>query len=114
MVRGLYRYQEAPGERHFRAQLFGSGTLLQQALRAQEMLAEDHDVAADVWSATSYQQLRVDALEAERFNRLNPDADRRRPFVTQALDGNEGPVIAVSDSIKAVPDQVARWVPQPF
>ena len=88
--------------------------MIQQVLRAQEMLAEEHDVAADVWSAPSYQQLRVDGLEAERWNRLHPGDERRRPYVTGILDGKDGPVIAVSDSIKAVPDQIARWVPQPF
>lgn len=87
---------------------------MQQVLRAQEMLAEDHDVAADVWSVPSYQQLRVDALEAERWNRLHPDGERRRPFVATALEGRDGPVIAASDSMKLVPDQVGRWVPQPF
>ena len=114
ILRGLYPYRVSTEDRHFRAQLFGSGSLIQQVLRAQEILAEEHDVAADVWSAPSYQQLRVDALEVERWNRLHPGSERRRPYVTGVLDGKEGPVIAVSDSIKAVPDQIARWVPQPF
>jgi pyruvate dehydrogenase E1 component len=114
IVRGLYRFREGPDhdQRH-RAQLFGSGPLVVQALRAQELLAE-YDVSADVWSATSYQQLRVDALECERWNRLHPGEPRREPFVTEALAGAEGPVVAVTDSIKAVPDQIARWVRQPF
>jgi pyruvate dehydrogenase E1 component len=71
-------------------------------------------VAADVWSATSYQQLRAEALETERWNRLHPEEARRLPYVTQLLEGAEGPVVAVSDSIKAVPDQIARWVPSPL
>jgi pyruvate dehydrogenase E1 component len=114
IVKGLYRFREAPGERTHRAQILGSGSILQQALRAQEMLAQDHDVAADVWSATSYQQLRVEALEAERWNRFHPEEAHRQPFITTSLEGGEGPVVAVSDSIKAVPDQVARWVRAPF
>ncbi|HWC14064.1 MAG TPA: pyruvate dehydrogenase (acetyl-transferring), homodimeric type [Actinomycetota bacterium] len=114
ILKGLYLYQPAEEERTYRAQLFGSGPILQLALRAQQMLAEEHDVAADVWSATSYQQLRADALEVERWNRLHPEEDRRRTYVGSVLDGKEGPVIAVSDSMKAVPDQIARWVRHPF
>jgi pyruvate dehydrogenase E1 component len=78
------------------------------------MPAADWDVGADVWSAPSYQQLRSDALEAERWNRLHPEEARKQPYVSRVLESVEGPVIAASDSIKAVPDQVARWVPAPF
>jgi pyruvate dehydrogenase E1 component len=87
---------------------------MQQALKAQELLATEFEVAADIWSATSYQQLRVDALETERWNRLHPDEARRVPYVTRMLEAAEGPVVAVSDSIKMVPDQIARWIPQPY
>jgi len=111
IVRGLYAFRSAPEERTSRAQLVGSGSIMQQVLRAQELLAESHDVAADVWSATSYQQLRVDALEAERWNRLHPEEPSRQPYVTGCFESSEGPVIAASDSIKAVADQIARWVP---
>jgi pyruvate dehydrogenase E1 component len=114
ILRGLYPFRPAPEERSRRAQLFGSGTIMQEALRAQELLAEHHDVAADVWSATSYQQLRVEALEVERWNRLHPEEPRRQPFVTELLESKEGPVIAVSDSIKATADQIARWIPNRF
>jgi pyruvate dehydrogenase E1 component len=113
ILAGLYRFREAGNERTHRAQLLGSGPMIQAALRAQELLAE-HDVAADVWSAPSYQQLRFEALETERWNRLHPEEARRAPFVTKQLEGADGPVIAVSDSMKAVPDQVSRWIPQPF
>jgi pyruvate dehydrogenase E1 component len=114
ILKGLYLYQPTTEERTYRAQLFGSGSILQQVLRAQQMLAEAHDVAADVWSATSYQQLRVDGLEVERWNRLHPGAERKKTYVGSVLEGKEGPVIATSDSIKAVPDQIARWVRHPF
>jgi pyruvate dehydrogenase E1 component len=114
ILKGLYLYQPASEDRTYRAQLFGSGPIMQQVLRAQQMLAEEHDVAADVWSATSYQQLRVEALETERWNRLHPEADRRKPFVSTLMEGKEGPIVATSDSIKAVPDQISRWVPQRF
>jgi len=115
VIRGLYRVKEGPnGQKMHRAQVFGSGPMVQQALRAQQMLADEHDVSADVWSATSYQQLRADALASERWNRLHPGEDRREPFVSTTLAGIEGPVVAVTDSIKTVPDQIARWITQPF
>jgi pyruvate dehydrogenase E1 component len=113
ILAGLYRFQEAGNDRPHRAQLFGSGPMVPIALRAQELLAE-HEVAADVWSATSYQQLRMEALEAERWNRLHPGEAKRTPYLSKLLERAEGPVIAVSDSMKAIPDQIARWVPQPF
>ena len=84
------------------------------ALDAQRLLAEDWGVAADVWSATSWTELRRDALGCEEWNMLHPDAEPQVPYVTQALDGQPGPVVAVSDWIRAVPDQIARWVPAPF
>jgi pyruvate dehydrogenase E1 component len=114
ILRGLYPFRPASEERPRRAQLFGSGTIMQEVLRAQDLLAEHHDVAADVWSATSYQQLRIEALETERWNRLHPEEPRRQPFVTEQLESKEGPVIAASDSIKATADQIARWVPTRF
>ena len=114
ILAGLYRYQTAPGPGKHRAQLFGSGSILREALAAQQILAEQFDVAADVWSVTSYQQLRKDALDCERFNRLNPEAEQRTPYLTRALEGAEGPVVAATDYMKLVPDQIARWVPGRF
>ncbi|MBZ0269284.1 pyruvate dehydrogenase (acetyl-transferring), homodimeric type [bacterium] len=114
ILRGLYRFRAAEGGGAHKAQLLGSGPLLQEALRAQQILAERYDVAADVWSATSYTKLRREALDCERHNREHPDAPARTPLVTQLLDGCEGPVIASSDWMKAVPDQIARWVKQPY
>jgi pyruvate dehydrogenase E1 component len=112
VLRGLYRYRPAArGQR--RAQLFGSGSILHQALRAQEILAERFDVAADVWSATSYQLLRNEALDTERWNRLHPDQEPRRPWLISQLDGSDGPVVAATDYMKQVADQVGRWVDRP-
>ena len=120
VVRGLYRFREAPaldGSSRpggaLRATLLGSGAIMQQVLRAQALLAERFGIAAEVWSAPSYQLLRADALEAERWNRLHPAEQPRTPFVTEALSeaGTRGPIVAASDWVKAVPDQIARWVP---
>jgi len=114
IVRGLYRCAPAPaveanGEAP-QAQIVGSGTGIRWAIEAQRLLADDWGVAADVWSATSWTELRREALECDRHNRLHPD-DHRTPFVTEQLDGTKGPVVAVSDWMRAVPDQIAQWVP---
>ncbi len=113
VLRGLYRFSVAEsGER--RVQILASGPILLQALRARDVLAEKFGVAADVWSATSFQQLRNDALDVERWNRLHPDAEQRVPYVRQCLDPTEGPIVAATDYMKAVPDMVTRWIDRPY
>jgi pyruvate dehydrogenase E1 component len=114
ILAGLYRFKGAPEGPKRRATILFSGTASQAALEAQALLAADHDVAAELWSATSYKALREDALAAERWNRLHPGQQPRTPYVTEALAGSEGPIVAVTDFMKAVPDQVARWVPGQF
>ncbi len=113
IIAGLYRYRVAQIDGQHRVQLFGSGSILREALRAQELLAEKFDIAADVWSATSYQQLRADALACERHNRLNP-GERRVPYLREVLSGVDGPFVAATDFMKLVPDQIARFVPGTF
>jgi len=113
ILRGMYLFRKAEAGAK-RATLFGSGVILREALRAQEMLAARYGVAADVWSVTSYPQLRNEALEVERWNRLHPLEAARVPYVTRMLDSAAGPVVAATDYMKAVPDMVARWVPRPF
>jgi pyruvate dehydrogenase E1 component len=113
ILRGIYLFRKGGGGAK-RAQLFGSGVILREALRAQELLAEKHGIAADVWSVTSYQQLRNEALTVERWNRLHPLEAPRVPYVTATLGGAPGPVIAASDFMKSMPDMVARWVPRSF
>ena len=88
------------------AQLFGSGSILNEALRAQKILAEQYQVAADVWSVTSYNELRREGLAVDRWNRLHPTEAPRVPYIVKALEGAAGPVIASSDYMKAVPDQL--------
>ena len=114
ILAGLYRYQSAPGERTHRARILASGTAMLAALQAQRDLFDRYDVAAEVWSATSYKALRDDALGVERWNRLHPDQPRRLSYAQRALASGEGPVVAVTDFVKLVADQVARWMPQPF
>jgi pyruvate dehydrogenase E1 component len=113
VIRGLYRYRPAEGgSRH--VQLIGSGPILHQAVAAQQILRERFDVAADVWSATSFQQLRAEALDAERWNRLHPAAEQRVPYVTSVLRDSQGPIVAATDYLKAVPEMVARWIERPY
>jgi pyruvate dehydrogenase E1 component len=114
ILRGLHRYSPAPEGDAPRAQLLASGVGVRWALDAQRLLAEDWNVQADVWSVTSWNELRRDALDADRHNFLHPDGDQRVPFVTSRLDGAPGPFVAVSDFMRAVPDQIAPWVPGDF
>ncbi|MFS8479021.1 MAG: pyruvate dehydrogenase (acetyl-transferring), homodimeric type [Micromonosporaceae bacterium] len=113
LLKGLYRYSPAPSLAAGapRAQILASGTAMQWALRAQELLAQDWGVAADVWSATSWTELRRDAVACEEHNLVHPGEEPKVPYVTQALREAPGPVVAVSDFMRAVPDLIARWVP---
>ena len=113
IVRGLYRYREADNGQHG-AQILASGMMMACALEAQRILSERFDVRADVWSATSYKALREDALDCERWNRLHPSELPRVAYVTEQLDGRLGPVVAVTDFLKLVPDQIARFVTNDF
>ena len=112
VVNGLYRYVDAPEGPGLRATILFSGTSYLAAVTARDELAEHYGVGAELWSATSYQQLRADAIEVERWNRLHPDQPERTPLVTQELATSQGPIVAVSDHMRAVPDQIARWVPR--
>ena len=110
ILRGIYRYQGALSGQP-QIHLFGSGPILNEALKAQKVLAENYQVQADVWSVTSYNELRRDALEVERWNRLHPAEPERKPYLEQALAGAQGPIIAATDYMKAVADQIAPWLP---
>ncbi|MEW6512110.1 MAG: pyruvate dehydrogenase (acetyl-transferring), homodimeric type [Bacteroidota bacterium] len=111
VIKGLYKFRPgAPGGKH-RAQIFGSGPILRQALRAQEILGERYGVSADVWSATSYKLLRNEALSVRRWNMLHPTETPRMSYLERVLEHEEGVFVAVSDYMKIVPDQIAPWVP---
>ena len=109
ILRGIYKFKPATRGKAT-LQLFGSGPILNEALRAQQILAEKYKVQADLWSVTSYNQLRREALATERWNRLHPAEKERRPYILQALDGTEGPIVAATDYMKIVPDQLAPWL----
>ncbi|HEY1185988.1 MAG TPA: pyruvate dehydrogenase (acetyl-transferring), homodimeric type [Bryobacteraceae bacterium] len=110
VLKGIYRFQAAPEGKPV-VHLFGSGPILNEAVRAQKILADRYEVAADVWSVTSYNELRRDALAAERWNRLHPGQAPRVPYIVEALEGAEGPIVAATDYMKVVADQVAPWLP---
>jgi pyruvate dehydrogenase E1 component len=111
ILKGLYKLKPAPAQKNFKAHIFGSGPLLREALRAQEILAAQFDVAVDVWSATSYKLLRGEALRTKRWNMLHPAAPPKKSYIEAILQDEEGPFVAVSDYMKMVPDQIAPWVP---
>src|SRR5207237_3553919 len=111
ILKGLYRFKAGPEKKKLKAHIFGSGPIIREALRAQQILAERYDVSADVWSATSYKLLRNDALRAERWNMLHPEETPRQPYVSNLLGKEQGVFVAVSDNMKIVPDQIAPWVP---
>jgi pyruvate dehydrogenase E1 component len=111
LLKGLYRYSPSLGiEGRPRAQVLASGVAMPWALRAQQLLGEEWSVDVDIWSATSWSELRREAIECERANLLNAADEPRVPYVTGALADAPGPVVAVSDFMRAVPDQISRWV----
>jgi pyruvate dehydrogenase E1 component len=111
LLRGLYRYQPAPSSAGPAAQILASGVGMPSALKAQQLLADEWQVHADVWSATSWSELRREAVEVDRHNLLHPEAEPRVPYVTTTLAATTGPVVAVSDWMRAVPDLIRPWIP---
>jgi pyruvate dehydrogenase E1 component len=117
LLKGMYRFNEyetAEGDDVPRVQLLASGVALPWVRKAQQILAEEYSVAADIWSVTSWNELRRDAIAAEEHNLLHPDEPEQVPFVTEQLKDTKGPVVAVSDFMRAVQDQISRWVPNDY
>jgi pyruvate dehydrogenase E1 component len=113
ILKGMYLLQVG-GQGKIRAQLMGSGTILREVLGAAELLMEDFGIPTDVWSVTSFNELRRDALDVERWNHLHPESEPRKCYVEQAFADRPGPYIAATDYMKIVPDQIQRWVPGQF
>ncbi len=117
IISGLYKYSDGPTNADslaHKATILFSGATVGAAFAAQSILAESHNVSAELWSATSYKRLRSEALDCERRNRLSPTQEQAVPSVTRKLLDSEGPLVAVSDWMTLVPDQVARWTPRPL
>jgi pyruvate dehydrogenase E1 component len=115
ILKGLYRFKTSEKkDTKLRAQLFGSGTIMYEVLKAQQILEEKYGVAADVWSVTSYKELYRDGNDCDRWNMLHPGETPKVPFVTQSLEGAPGVFVAASDYMKVLPESIAQWVPRPI
>ena len=115
ILKGLYRFRTSTKkDSKLRAQLFGSGTIMYEVLKAQQILEEKYGVAADVWSVTSYKQLYRNGNDCDRWNMLHPGETPRVPFVSQALKDAPGVLVAASDYMKVLPESIAQWMPRPL
>jgi len=115
ILKGLYRFKASEKkDAKLRAQLFGSGTIMFEVLKAQEILEKNYGVAADVWSVTSYKRLYRDGNDCERWNMLHPGETPHVPYVTQCLKDARGVFVAASDYMKVLPESIAQWVPRPL
>jgi pyruvate dehydrogenase E1 component len=111
ILKGLYRFKKGPDGLKTKAHIFGSGPIIMQALKAQQILAERYGVSADVWSATNYKALRNDAILCSRWNMLHPTEKPKKAYIETLLAEEDGAFVAVSDNIRLVPEQIAPWVP---
>jgi pyruvate dehydrogenase E1 component len=111
ILRGMHRVA-ATGDAQI--QLLGSGSILREVLAGADLLRDEFGVGADVWSVTSFTELRRDGMDAERHNRLHPGGEQRRAFVEQSLGERPGPVVAATDYIRALPDGIRPWVRAPY
>lgn len=115
ILKGIYKFRESENKRkRFKAHLFGSGAILNEVLKAQEILESKYDVATDVWSVTSYKELYHDAISVTRQNMLNSGKKDKLPYVSETLKDEQGVFVAASDYVKAVPATIAQWIPGPF
>lgn len=112
ILKGMYKLKPSSKQHKLKANLLGSGTILNEVLKAQQILEDKYKVSADVWSVTSYKELRRDALEVERYNFLNPSAKPKVPYVTECFNDNDGVIVASSDYVKALPDSISKWLPK--
>ncbi|QDT76151.1 pyruvate dehydrogenase (acetyl-transferring), homodimeric type [Lacipirellula limnantheis] len=110
IIRGMYKLSSTEADGGTRVQLFGSGPILRESLRAADILKARYNISSDVWSVTSYNQLRRDAQECERWNMLNPEKPRRHSYLQEQIDATEGPIIAASDYMRILPDQLGPWL----
>ncbi|HTV79401.1 MAG TPA: pyruvate dehydrogenase (acetyl-transferring), homodimeric type [Steroidobacteraceae bacterium] len=113
ILKGMYRLQSG-GKGKVRATLFGSGTILRECIAAAQILEKDYGVPADIYSVTSFGQLRREALECERFNLLNPKQEAKQSYVATCLRDVEGPIVAATDYMRTVPDQIRQWIPNRY
>lgn len=111
ILKGMYRIRKSRKRKGEKVHLFGSGAILNETIKAAEMLEQDYDIVADVWSVTSYKELYDNARETDRWNRLNPEKKPRKTYIEECLDGDKGLCVAAHDYVKAIPMTVCRWFP---
>ncbi|MEO6251383.1 MAG: pyruvate dehydrogenase (acetyl-transferring), homodimeric type, partial [Luteimonas sp.] len=116
IIKGMYLFADAgkPKKGELRVQLMGSGTILREAIAASELLDKDFGIKSDIWSCPGFNELARDGIDAERFNRLNPEDTQRKPLVTQLLEGRQGPAIVATDYVRAYPEQIRAYVPMRY
>ncbi|MCH8026574.1 MAG: pyruvate dehydrogenase (acetyl-transferring), homodimeric type [candidate division Zixibacteria bacterium] len=114
ILKGIYRFSKSSHPSKSKAHLFGSGTIINEVIKAQKILEEKYDVSADVWSVTSYKELYHDAIETERWNLLNPDKEQKLPYISEVLREESGVFVASSDYLKSLPLSIAKWLPGPL
>ncbi len=114
IIKGLYLYRGTPASKKLRVQLMGSGTIFNEIIAASDILKQEFDIESDVWSVTSFNELRKDGLQIMRQNRLQPDKPKQKSYVESMLAGFKGPVIAATDYMKIYADQIREFIPNPF
>jgi len=115
IIKGMYKFKSVEGKSGgHRVQLFGSGAIMMSVLKGQEILAEKYGISSDVWSVTSYNELRRDAQECKRWNMFHPTQTPRKSYVETVTEGCEGPFIATSDYVRAHSEQIAQFLPGDF
>ena len=115
IIKGMYKFKKSEiKDSKKKAHLFGSGALINEALKAQSILEEDYGVSSDVWSITSYKELYLDAHDTERWNRINPGKKPKLSFIEKSMKGEEGVFVACTDYLKALPDSISNWFPKPL
>jgi pyruvate dehydrogenase E1 component len=115
ILKGIYRFKSSEKkDLKLKANLLGSGTILNEVIKAAAMLEEKYNVVADIFSVTSYKELRREALEVERWNLLHPSETPKVPYITSQFEKNDGVIVASSDYVKALPDSISKWLPKPL
>jgi pyruvate dehydrogenase E1 component len=116
IIKGMYLLRDGgkPKKGELRVQLMGSGTILREAIAAADLLDKDFGIKADIWSCPSFNELARDGVDAERWNRFHPESDARKPYVTQLLEGRQGPAVVATDYIRAYPEQIRGFVPMRY
>ena len=114
ILKGMYLFKENNNKNKTKVQLLGSGTILREIISAAEILSKDYGIDSDVWSVTSFNELRRDGMETERWNLLNPDEKRKKSYVQKCLSKRDGPIVAASDYTRSFSDQIRPYVEKPF